>query len=83
MEAFLPPSADMSPSNISLEHFHVEPVSVMDAHSGGAHLMFTTGVTFSGVIEETQIRAAVQKLARAWPMLGSRLRRVSSEVSRI
>jgi hypothetical protein len=55
----------------------------MDAYSGGAQLTSPPRFTFSGFHEETQIRAAVQKLARAWPILGSHLRSVSSEVSRI
>ncbi|KAG8737119.1 hypothetical protein FRC10_008567 [Ceratobasidium sp. 414] len=61
------------------EHFHVEPVSFMDTHSGGAHLMLTVGVTFSGVVDEDQVRSAVATLARAWPMLGCHVRRAGPE----
>lgn len=53
----------------------------MDTHSGGAHLTLTMALVFSGVIEEAKLRVAITRLARAWPMLGSRLRRVSPEVS--
>lgn len=52
----------------------------MDAHSEGAHMILTMGVVFSGVLDEERVRDSVKKLARAWPMLGSRLRRVSTEV---
>lgn len=66
-------------SNSLMEHFHGEPISPMDTHSGGAHLTLTVGVVFGGVVDEEQVRGAVKKLACAWPMLGSRLRRISSE----
>ncbi|KAG8795182.1 hypothetical protein FRC12_017375 [Ceratobasidium sp. 428] len=65
---------------MSLDHYHVEPVSFMDAHSGGAHLMLTVAVTFSGVLDEELVRGAAGALARKWPMLGCRVRRVSDEV---
>ncbi|KAG9087346.1 hypothetical protein FRC06_002584, partial [Ceratobasidium sp. 370] len=61
------------------EHFHVEPVSFMDAHSGGAHLMLTVGVTFSGTVDEDRVRSAAVTLARAWPRLGCHLRRASPD----
>ncbi|QRV89180.1 Transferase domain-containing protein [Ceratobasidium sp. AG-Ba] len=62
------------PDVFDFEHFRAEPISFMDAHSGGAHLMLTVAVTFSGVIEEGRIRDAVQTLASAWPMLGCYIR---------
>ncbi|KAG9088982.1 hypothetical protein FRC07_012438 [Ceratobasidium sp. 392] len=62
------------------ERFHVEPVSFMDAHSGGAHLMLTVALTFSGVLDEDRVRAASSSLARAWPMLGCRVRRIVPEI---
>ncbi|KAG8714851.1 hypothetical protein FRC09_017175 [Ceratobasidium sp. 395] len=66
--------------SLDVDHYHVEPVSFMDAHSGGAHLMLTVAVTFSGVLDEERVRGAARALARKWPMLGCRVRRVSDEV---
>ncbi|KAF8601186.1 hypothetical protein BDV93DRAFT_585929, partial [Ceratobasidium sp. AG-I] len=43
------------------------------------HLTLTLALVFSGVVDEARLRAAVSKLGRAWPMLGSRLRRMASE----
>ncbi|KAH7327613.1 hypothetical protein B0J17DRAFT_772083 [Rhizoctonia solani] len=58
-----------------MEHFRVHPVYTMDAHSGGAHLTFTIGFTFSGAVDKEQIDSAVKILASKWPILGTRLRR--------
>ncbi|KAG8721229.1 hypothetical protein FRC09_008231 [Ceratobasidium sp. 395] len=66
--------------SLDLDHYHVEPVSFMDAHSGGAHLMLTVAVTFSGVLDEERVRGAASALARRWPMLGCRVRRVSDDI---
>ncbi|KAG8796316.1 hypothetical protein FRC12_000731 [Ceratobasidium sp. 428] len=40
---------------LDLDHYHVEPVSFMDAHPGGAHLVLTVAVTFSGVLDEKRV----------------------------
>ncbi|KAF8738224.1 Transferase family, partial [Rhizoctonia solani] len=61
-----------------MDHFRVEPICVMDAHSGGAHLVLTIGFIFSGAVDRAQIESAVKVLAGKWPVLGARLRRSSS-----
>ncbi|GAB1525289.1 hypothetical protein RhiTH_008447 [Rhizoctonia solani] len=61
-----------------MDHFRVEPICVMDAHSGGAHLVLTIGFIFSGAVDRAQIESAVKVLVGKWPVLGARLRRSSS-----
>jgi hypothetical protein len=65
---------------IIMERFRAEPLYLMDVHSGGAHLTFTIGFIFSGVIDKAQMESATEKVARAWPVLGTRLRRPSPDV---
>ncbi|CEL60514.1 hypothetical protein RSOLAG1IB_12375 [Rhizoctonia solani AG-1 IB] len=50
---------------------------LMDLNCGAESMTLSLGFAFSGAIDQCHVQEACVKIARAWPILGSRLQRNS------
>ncbi|CUA68759.1 hypothetical protein RSOLAG22IIIB_03618 [Rhizoctonia solani] len=49
----------------------------MDLNSAAESVTLTAGLTFSGAVDQRHVEEACERIARAWPILGSRVQRNS------
>ncbi|KDN33449.1 hypothetical protein RSAG8_13460, partial [Rhizoctonia solani AG-8 WAC10335] len=49
----------------------------MDLNSAAESVTLSAGITFSGAVDQCHVKDACDRVARAWPILGSRVQRNS------